>query len=102
MYLTSGANVSTIRFRSWGSFVSRYFFQSARVSSWETRLRVLGSSFIGSSGSFREGRSRLDRPGGRRPLAKFHDLPTRHPRPTKLRRAPAAAGPRSARPEGAV
>src|SRR3954453_531461 len=77
MYLTSGANVSTIRFRSWGSFVSRYFFQSARVSSWEMRLRVLGSSFIGSSGSFREGRSRLDRPEGAGPLATFHDLPTR-------------------------
>src|SRR4051794_18009765 len=77
MYFTSGANVSTIRFRSWGSFVSRYFFHSARVSSWEMRLRVLGSSFIGSSGSFREGRSRLDRPERPGPLATFHVLPSR-------------------------
>src|SRR3954470_822598 len=69
MYLTSGANVRTIRFRSWGSFVSRYCFHSASVSSWEMRFRLLGSSFIGSWGSFGRGGSRVDRPEGSRPLA---------------------------------
>src|SRR3954465_6661455 len=78
MYFTSGAKVSTIRFRSWGSFVSRYFFHSARVSSWEMRFRLLGSSFIGSSGSFGRGGSRVDRPEGRGPLAVLDNLPQRY------------------------
>src|SRR3982751_1736530 len=77
MYLTSGANVRTIRFRSWGSFVSRYFFHSASVSSWEMRFRLLGSSVIGSWGSFGEGGSRVDRPEARRPLARLDDLQQR-------------------------
>src|SRR3954470_1606754 len=74
MYLTSGANVRTIRFRSWGSFVSRYCFHSASVSSWEMRFRLLGSSFIGSWGSFGRGGSRVDRPEGSRPLGPLDDL----------------------------
>src|SRR3954471_6952088 len=82
MYFTRGAKVSTIRFRSWGSFVSRYFFHSARVSSWEMRFRLLGSSFIGGPRApWGRGGSRLDRPERRRPLANLHDLTT------KLRRA---------------
>src|SRR5690348_13274955 len=74
MYFTSGAKVRTIRLRSWGSFVSRYCFHSASVSSWEMRLRVLGSSFIGSSGSFGRGGSRLDRPEAPEPLAVLDEL----------------------------
>src|SRR5581483_1777355 len=74
MYLTSGAKVRTIRFRSWGSFVSRYCFHSASVSSWEMRFRLLGSSFIGSSGLLREGGSRVDRPEGSRPLGPLDNL----------------------------
>src|SRR3954447_11079297 len=75
MYFTSGANVSTIRLRSWGSFVSRYFFHSARVSSWEMRFLLLGSSFIGGPRApWGRGGSRLDRPLGRRPLATLHRL----------------------------
>src|SRR4051794_40784532 len=74
MYLTSGAKVRTIRFRSWGSFVSRYFFHSASVSSWEMRFRLLGSSFIGSSGSFGRGGARGDRPEARGPLALLNKL----------------------------
>src|SRR5215213_8589343 len=74
MYFTSGAKVSTIRLRSCGSLVSRYFFHSASVSSWEMRLRLLGSSFIGSSGSFGRGGSRVDRPEGRGPLATLDKL----------------------------
>src|SRR3954468_10702325 len=74
MYFTSGAKVRTIRLRSWGSFVSRYFFHSARVSSWEIRLRVLGSSFIGSSGSFGRGGLRLGCPHEAETLAGLDKL----------------------------
>src|SRR3954454_11006591 len=75
MYFTSGAKVSTIRFRIWRSFVSRYFFHSARVSSWEMRFRLLGSSFIGGPRApWGRGGSRLDRPERARPLATLHRL----------------------------
>src|SRR3954453_4341353 len=79
MYLTRGANVRTIRFRSWGSFVSRYCFHSASVSSWEMRFRLLGSSFIGSSGSFGRGGSWIIRTGGAEPLARLDTLRPRPP-----------------------
>src|SRR4051794_24761491 len=75
MYFTSGAKVRTMRLRSWGSFVSRYFFHSASVSSWEMRFRLLGSSFIGSSGSFGRGGSGLDRPAGAELLASLAEFP---------------------------
>src|SRR3954471_23104171 len=87
MYFTSGAKVSTIRFRSWGSLVSRYFFHRASVSSSEIRFRLLGSSFIGSSGSFGRGGSRVDRPEGPGPLARLD----------KLRPSPTPAAPEIAR-----
>src|SRR3954463_3295830 len=74
MYFTSGAKVRTMRLRSWGSFVSRSCLHRASVSSWEMRFRLLGSSFIGSSGSFGRGGSRLDRPAGAGPLAGLDDL----------------------------
>src|SRR3954467_10268026 len=92
MYLTSGANVRTIRFRSWGSFVSRYCFHSASVSSWEMRFRLLGSSFIGSSGSFGRGGSRLDRPEGAEPLAVLDNLRSARPARGPITQGPAGPG----------